>query len=462
MGSQPSKSTTQQNNQERVPPLSESHVPTDPPPVSRESFDIFLTCIKTLPFSLTNEQFETLIYDISEKTYAPNSFISHAGAEPAGILVVLEGTCNVLASDQRTILRCLRKGEFLGELSSLYNVPFTCSVQSGSNETHMLCLPIDRIKSFDLQLMPMKEWYLKQKYLDTNSMFPSMEITSLLIENSMLACPFFYGWSRMALQCIYKSLLPSAIEIYSPSNVIFFPYDQMACAYLLLHGEMEIFSDNRSIVVNAKNDVIWFGDEQLFCSNRKSLTARALSLCQLITFPVELFENINEDYEEYAELVQIGNLWERHLQTRDVELYERYFDFMNLFSLMYQLKQSNIFNYTDSTFLYYISFGFVTQLFKVNETIMVHVNEREKLSNNGEGEESPLLMLMLTGSCIVMKMDVDSDENLHPGDMFYFNSTYEDKCHVKTLEDSLIAIISKQHIDNLKSKFPEALINIDW
>ena len=60
--------------------------------------------------------------------------------------MIVSGTCEVLGSDGVTVVRCLQKGDFCGEISSLYGQCCSCTVVcGGAAECRAVFLPIKRI-----------------------------------------------------------------------------------------------------------------------------------------------------------------------------------------------------------------------------------------------------------------------------------------------------------------------------
>ena len=53
--------------------------PIAPPPVSSASFEVFMRALQRLPFTLTEDQFETIIYDLAECEFPPRDVLLKAG-----------------------------------------------------------------------------------------------------------------------------------------------------------------------------------------------------------------------------------------------------------------------------------------------------------------------------------------------------------------------------------------------
>ena len=456
MGSNPSKpgqSGSVPGNEAR----SVSTAPVRPPPVSGTSFEKFNARLEKLPFTLTEEQFETLIYDVVEKTFSPGDVVLQSGQQPVGLFFIISGICNVIASNGTTVLRYLKEDDFFGEMSSFYNNLCSCDIVCGPEvNCDVILLPFEKIQAFIKYstILPIKHWIVQQKYIDTNAIFPAMDISQTIIKKGMLQTPLFYDWSEDAISLVYESVLPSPIEIYSPSEIIFFQEDQMPHGYLLISGEIEVFGKNSSIILHAKSESIWFGDEQLFSNNPKLLTAKARSPCHVVTFTSESFALITHEFvSETNKLMKINNYWRRHLNMRDHHLYEKYNEVMNMMFLSHNLRQSDIFNYSDACFMYYIALGTILRLVNKDDVIMVH---------DYSAECEPLIILILLGGGVVTKPDDDCDINLYPGDTFYFDKNHEPKSQIKAIEESLIGFISKSLIEDVKNIYPEALVNLVW
>lgn len=306
-------------------------------------------------------------------------------------------------------------------------------------------------------VVPVREWFLARRYIDTNAIFNTMDIYEPIIKDGMREAAIFHQWTEHAISAVYESLLPMPVELYESGRIIFFAEDQSANAYLLIGGEVEIFVDGGiSFSEDTTHGCYWFGDEQLFADLPRMLSARAKTPCQVVVFPALSFATILNKFtgeeEESRKLSQLHSQWIRYFHTRDELIYKKHPFVSNIMWVQNVLRHSDAFKHCPHKFLYTISLATILKTVKSGEVVM----------SQEEGVEREMCLL-LQGGCVVMRTNAqDSDENLYSGDVFYFNATYEEKSHVLALEGCVLGLLSKSAIEQVMAMYPDALVNVHW
>lgn len=442
------KSTTQNDSKE---------TPIKPPPISRKSFELFLQCLNKLPFKLAEEQFEDIIYDLEEKTYPENTTVLKAGQPALGIFVIVEGCCNVLASNGLTVINQLKKHDIFGEISSLYDIPCTCTVQVDVNEEcRVVFLEYSKIKNMvctDRDLVPMEKWFIKQSYIDCSSLFSLNQVSKIVIQNQMLHCPLFHGWTEDAISYIYDQLQKESIEIYQPGVCLTFENDEEMHIMILLKGAVELIKDQKHIASFSSVDGCFcFHDDSLFVEDAKQLfTIKSTTTCQIVTFTQEHFQAVMENFAmESSKLMGWCHRWNTFYENTTVVM-DNYSELVYHPLLICTLKETELFSSASHTFLCRLILGTVFKIHDKNSCIL------EVDSNN---RSNKIIVLLIKGSAEVF--DGSKNQNLASGDLFYFHASQSGSKYIKAITECVVGYISSNLTQTIMSEFPEMVISLDW
>lgn len=429
--------------------------PIKPPPISRSSFELFIQCLHKLPFTLTEDQFENIIYDLEERTFSCNTTVIKAGQGALGIFVIVNGSCNVFASDDLTVINQLKKYDIFGEVSSLYDVPCTCTIQVGNDDNcHVVFLEYSKIKSMihaDSDLVPMEKWFIQKNYIDCASLFPLNQISKVVIISQMVQCPLFYDWSDNAINHLYEEIQKDYIEIYQPGVCIAVENDEEANIIILLNGDVEIIRNGKYVASLSSSDGCFcFQDESLFLENTRQLfTIKSITTCQIVTFTQEHFESITEMFAtESSKLLCWCQKWNSFYENTDKTVMENYPDLIYYPILISTLKNTGLFSLSSHKFLYRLILGMVFTIHNSNNYIL-------KVDNT----DIQNIIILLKGSAEVF--DGSKNLNLLTGDLFYFRSKQSGNKYIKATSECVVGYISNDLLQMVMDEFPDSVINLE-
>lgn len=445
MGNKPEKLFHQSDVNGRAPP------PLQSPQIPQNSFELFLKCIHDLPFTLSEEQFETITYDLKEKTFPAGSIIIKEGSMAAGVFVIVKGHCDVLASDKHTVIRNLEKESLFGEISCFYNKPCTCTVVS-NNECKTILLGIHHIKKLmNHEPIPLNNWFLQKKYLDISNLFPVGEISSKVIKFCLMHAPVFDEWSESALSEVCKSITLFCIEVYPPDSIIYSADDEDAFGYLLLHGSVKLCDgDTLVCIIPETQNGTWFGDELLFCSSKRFLTAKAVTTCQIISLTPDYFSPVLKDFPtESLKLANVSKKWNTSLQQRNTNLYHQYLSFMNVTALNFLLNKTKPFQNVNYNFLYFLTLSIQ---FSIKQ-------EGDKITEYSEDEDDQVVIIF-KGSVDVHSLVSKEFSKLLPLDVFYLSPERSGVVKIVATEETLVGHVNRSAIESVMDIYPDTVI--EW
>ena len=102
------------------------------PSLTPEAVEKLETCLQNFPFSINDDQRESMIRSVAVKQFTTPEIILKKGEETQGIYIVVSGRVQVVSENQAFVLREVSEGDYFGEVSVLFKTKCTADVRVDS------------------------------------------------------------------------------------------------------------------------------------------------------------------------------------------------------------------------------------------------------------------------------------------------------------------------------------------
>ena len=103
-------------------------------------------------------------------------------------------------------------------------------------------------------------------------------------------------------------------------------------------------------------------------------------------------------------------------------------------------------------FLYLCALGMSMQQFSRDKVVLVH-----------DSDMDCVCVVVLRGGCVVVRpAEDDAEVNLYEGDVFCFDESYEEKSHVRCVEDSVVGFVGREVVEGVLQWYPDAIVKMKW
>eukprot|EP00111_Clytia_hemisphaerica_P004517 TCONS_00012920-protein len=404
--------------------------------------------MQRLPITIYNENVQQLRYEVVEKTYPPGTVIIKEGDKPLGIFVVIKGIFNVIGSDGKTVIRQLKRGDFFGELSSLYGKPCTCTVSvDNQSECHFAMLPHSNVKKILLDNEPsidVKSYFIKQGYLDSSNLFLSIDIPRAILQSRLHECPLFYEWSKEAVMELTNQLSKQFIEVHPTNTLLTFENESNSSLFLILEGTVELLRKVAFAEVECSGSCTAFCEENLLGNTNNMLySSKVKQTCHCVTLHQWHFEALLKNYPiECAKFMEWKKIWQVFLEST-AELNNEQLAYLHPSHVLNLIKEQKNFIDLPRVFLYEMVLKMDYTVAETNEVIF---------EIDSSYQHDPFTFIVLKGE-LAVEAPSNSDIIVKTNETFYLNPKFPLKTKLKALSPLIVSVFNTSTIKLLEFKY---------
>ena len=431
--------------------------PLQGPKISQNSFSKFMHCIGNLPFLLSEEEFDTIVYDVEERKYAPGTVILKEGQESPGIFVIVNGTCLLYASDGTTPLKTLETKQFFGEVSVFFKRQCTATVKcSDTGECTVVLLSKARAmelienskEPFDI---PLVDWFKHNRYLDVSDILPFGSTSRAMIKESMLETTLFHNWPDESLNRVLDCMPAMPIELYPHGSFIYIDEDSDQNAYLILSGKVQLVHEDQVFELLPSEGLL-IGEESLFTDCTRRCGARAEGPCQVVTISPSILQPVFEnDPVGLAHLMSHSKRWKAFVNARDVQLLQSSIFRSEIELLSDELMKYSFFEMAPKAFLHLLVLSSVIKQMQPG-----HIAARK---HNTED-----VFVVVLGGMLYFEKSAGADSDSFDmikyidGDVVSIPHAMEKEVLLVVEETAVAATFYKSDLDDCLSSFPDTIL----
>ena len=367
----------------------------------------FRASLHKLPIKSGEEIFYNIARDIQKQDYEQGECLVQEGEYAYGLYFINKGKCNMLSRKNDIVINELLDGEFVGEISSLYNELCTATVVTATR-CELFYLNKTKLSQHALSgnLVQLRDWCISQKHLHAASLFLKDEkLEELIIMESMKGTCLFKDWSNEALNNVYKKLPNNSIELHPPNSVICFGDVHNDCCYLILKGKIKLCEEcniahkKEEVLQVHGNEVLLLHDEQLFSNPSVCYSIKTVTPCHVVTFHTTYFsELVTEFPTEAAILMKVSQLYKKRQEEKQKITDDIDFWFYEMLIIIGLLKTVSLFKSLSYESVKHIVLSMALIYVSKDESVL------EKI-NNDTGEGKKVLVLLDNGIIDVSKVD---------------------------------------------------------
>lgn len=226
------------------------------------------------------------------------------GDRAMGIYILVKGHAKVLLSSEDTVAN-LYAGSFFGEISTLFYVPVTATVQTTGQaqflllKEELLRKAIGEVVSTDLM-----DYYVKQRYFDTSGKLDQGELMHRIAVDNVRKIPLFSQWQSPALDALVKQCkedcgIPYPVMLIPDRTMLLMEEDKSEEVVVVTRGQVEIRREKELIAaIPAGKWPVWVGEEGLFSNIDNLCAVQASGVCQAFRLKKATVQKITNMFKE--------------------------------------------------------------------------------------------------------------------------------------------------------------------
>ncbi|KAJ8027217.1 Jerky protein-like-like [Holothuria leucospilota] len=259
-------------------------------------------CLYQLPFppdAITEDVVQRMAMAVEKVEVIESQFVLLKGNRAKGIYIVTNGEAQVLSSQGDTIANLL-PGDFFGELSTLFYIPCTATVQALEG-TSLLLIKMEKLRKAlgeeKVVSVGLEEYFVRRKYFDTSGAVPQAENLLKIAKLDMKK------WGESAVKYILELVSPNSevgpVTLIPPNTFICHEGEKVDEITIITKGLVASMQEKKMVSeLDANYWPLWFGEREHFTDRRPTITVRTITACQAVVIKFSEIAMAKNQYKD--------------------------------------------------------------------------------------------------------------------------------------------------------------------